>query len=99
LVEGIRTVADAAREGRKARIRIKVNGLTHVEIIDELYAASEAGARIDLIVRGVCTLRPGVSGMSDGIRVRSVLGRFLEHSRLSISRSATRAVSISGAPT
>jgi polyphosphate kinase len=82
LVEEIRSVADAAREGRKARIRFKVNGLTHVEIIDELYAASEAGARIDLIVRGVCTLRPGVPGLSDGIRVRSVLGRFLEHSRL-----------------
>ena len=82
LIEEIRTVADAAREGRKARIRFKVNGLTHVEIIDELYAASEAGARIELIVRGVCSLRPGVPGMSDGIRVRSVLGRFLEHSRL-----------------
>jgi polyphosphate kinase len=82
LVEEIRAVADAAREGRKARIRIKVNGLTHVEIIDELYAASEAGARIELIVRGVCTLRPGVAGMSDGIRVRCVLGRFLEHSRI-----------------
>ena len=82
LIEEIRTVADAAREGRKARIRVKVNGLTHVEIIDELYAASVAGARIDLLVRGVCTLRPGVPGMSDGIRVRSVLGRFLEHSRL-----------------
>jgi polyphosphate kinase len=82
LIEEIRTVADAAREGRKARIRIKVNGLTHVEIIDELYAASEAGARIELLVRGVCSLRPGVPGLSDGIRVRSVLGRFLEHSRL-----------------
>jgi polyphosphate kinase len=82
LIEEIRTVAAAARDGRKARIRIKVNGLTHVEIIDELYAASAAGARIDLLVRGVCTLRPGVPGMSDGIRVRSVLGRFLEHSRL-----------------
>ncbi len=82
LVDEIRGVADAAREGRKARIRIKVNGLTHVEIIDELYAASEAGARIELIVRGICSLRPGVPGMSDGIRVRSVLGRFLEHSRL-----------------
>jgi polyphosphate kinase len=84
LVEEIRTVADAARAGRKARIRIKVNGLTHVELIDELYAASEEGARIDLVVRGVCSLRPGVSGMSDMIRVRSVLGRFLEHSRLFI---------------
>jgi polyphosphate kinase len=82
LVEEIRDVADAAREGRRARIRIKVNGLTHVEIIEELYAASEAGARIDLIIRGACTLRPGVPGMSEGIRVRSVLGRFLEHSRL-----------------
>jgi len=82
LVEEIRGVAAAARSGRKARIRIKVNGLTHTEIIDELYAASEAGARIDLIVRGVCSLRPGVHGLSDNIRVRSVLGRFLEHSRL-----------------
>jgi len=82
LVEEIRGVAAAARDGKKARIRIKVNGLTHTEIIDELYAASEAGARIDLIVRGVCSLRPGVRGLSENIRVRSVLGRFLEHSRL-----------------
>jgi polyphosphate kinase len=82
LIEEIRKVAEAARDGRKARIRIKVNGLTQVEIIDELYKASEAGARIDLLVRGVCSLRPGVPGLSDGIRVRSVLGRFLEHSRL-----------------
>ena len=82
LIEEIREVADAAREGRKARIRIKVNGLTHTEVIDELYAASGAGARIDLLVRGVCSLRPGIPGLSDGIRVRSVLGRFLEHSRL-----------------
>jgi polyphosphate kinase len=82
LVEEIRDVADAARDGRRARIRLKVNGLTHTEIIDELYAASEAGARIDLLVRGVCSLRPGVPGLSDGIRVRSVLGRFLEHSRV-----------------
>jgi polyphosphate kinase len=82
LIEEIRDVADAARAGRKARIRIKVNGLTHSEIIDALYKASEAGARVDLLVRGVCSLRPGVPGMSDGIRVRSVLGRFLEHSRL-----------------
>jgi len=82
LIDEIRGVADAAREGRKARIRIKVNGLTDTDVIDELYAASEAGARIDLLVRGVCSLRPGVAGLSDGIRVRSVLGRFLEHSRL-----------------
>jgi polyphosphate kinase len=82
LIDEIRDVAAAAREGRRARIRIKVNGLTHTEVIDELYAASEAGARIDLLVRGVCSLRPGVPGLSDGIRVRSVLGRFLEHSRV-----------------
>jgi polyphosphate kinase len=82
LLEEIRAVGEAARGGHKARIRIKVNGLTHIEIIDELYRASEAGARIELLIRGVCSLRPGVPGMSDGIRVRSVLGRFLEHSRL-----------------
>jgi polyphosphate kinase len=82
LVEEIREVAAAAREGRKARIRIKVNGLTHTEVIDELYAASDAGAKVELLVRGVCSLRPGVPGLSENIRVRSVLGRFLEHSRL-----------------
>jgi polyphosphate kinase len=82
LVDEIRAVAAAARAGKKARIRIKVNGLTHTEVIDELYAASEAGARIELIVRGMCSLRPGVPGLSENIKVRSVLGRFLEHSRL-----------------
>jgi polyphosphate kinase len=82
LIEEIRDVAAAARAGRKARIRMKVNGLTHTDVIDELYAASEAGARIELLVRGVCSLRPGVPGLSHNIRVRSVLGRFLEHSRL-----------------
>jgi len=82
LVEEIRDVAQAARKGKKARVRIKVNGLTDSELIDELYAASQAGASVDLVVRGVCALRPGVRGLSDNIRVRSVLGRFLEHSRL-----------------
>jgi polyphosphate kinase len=96
LVEEIRTVADAARAGKKARIRIKVNGLTHVEVIDELYAASGAGARIDLLVRGVCSLRPGVAGLSENIRVRSVLGQFLEHSRVFVFEAGDRSVTFMG---
>jgi len=90
LIEEIRGVADAARAGQKARIRIKVNGLTHTEVIDELYAASEAGARIDLVVRGLCSLRPRVPGLSENIRVRSVLRRFLEHSRLYVFEAGER---------
>jgi polyphosphate kinase len=96
LLEEIRMVADAARAGQKARIRIKVNGLTHVEVIDELYAASDAGARIDLIVRGVCSLRPGIAGLSENIRVRSVLGRFLEHSRLFVFEAGDRNMTFLG---
>jgi len=90
LVAEIRRVADAAHAGKKARIRIKVNGLTHPEIIDELYAASAAGAKIELLVRGVCSLRPGVGKLSANIRVRSVLGRFLEHSRLFVFETHER---------
>ena len=82
LVERIRDVAAAAAAGKPARIRIKVNSLTHPEVIEELYKASQAGAEIDLVVRAICTLVPGVEGLSENIRVRSVLGRFLEHSRL-----------------
>jgi polyphosphate kinase len=96
LIEEIRAVADAARAGKRARIRIKVNGLTHVEVIDELYAASQAGARIDLIVRGACSLRPGVPGMSENIRVRCVLGRFLEHSRLFLFEAGDRSATYLG---
>ena len=90
LLEEIRAVGEAAAHGKKARIRIKVNGLTHGEVIEELYAASEAGAKIDLLVRGVCTLRPGVPGLSENIRVRSVVGRFLEHSRLFLFETGDR---------
>jgi len=82
LVDHIRDVAEAAAAGKHARIRIKVNNLTDPAVADELYKASQAGADIDLIVRAVCTVRPGVEGLSERIRVRSVLGRFLEHSRL-----------------
>ena len=82
LVERIREVGSAAAAGEQARIRIKVNNIADPQIVDELYKASQAGAEIDLIVRAVCTLRPGLEGISERIRVRSVLGRFLEHSRL-----------------
>jgi polyphosphate kinase len=82
LVEHIRAVAEGAAAGVPGRIRIKVNNLTDPAIVEELYQASQAGVKIDLIVRAVCTLIPGVEGLSETIHVRSVLGRFLEHSRL-----------------
>jgi polyphosphate kinase len=81
LVAKIREVAAAAEAGKTARIRVKVNNLTDQAIIDELYNASRAGARIEIVARSVCTLRPGLPDQSETIRVRSVLGRFLEHSR------------------
>ncbi|HSP73527.1 MAG TPA: polyphosphate kinase 1 [Gaiellaceae bacterium] len=82
ILREIDRVARAAHGAEAARIRIKVNSLADPGIVDALYAASQAGARIEIVTRGICTLRPGVEGLSENVTVRSVLGRFLEHSRI-----------------
>jgi polyphosphate kinase len=84
LVKRIRQVRQTAAAGKEARILLKVNNLNDEALIEELYRASQEGAKIDIVARSICTLRPGVVGLSERIRVRSILGRFLEHSRVFI---------------
>jgi polyphosphate kinase len=82
ILAAIRNETAQAAEGKPARIIAKMNALLEPQIIEELYAASAAGVKIELIVRGVCALKPGIEGLSENIRVRSVVGRFLEHTRI-----------------
>jgi polyphosphate kinase len=93
LIDHIRAVA---KHGKDGRIGIKINALTDPRIIDALYEASESGARIDIVARSICSLRPGIPGLSETIRVRSVLGRYLEHSRLFLFESPDSSVILMG---
>ena len=98
LVDEIRAVSAAAAEGKHARIRLKLNHLVDPKIVEELYAASRAGARIDVIARSTCALRPGVEGLSENVHVRSIVGRFLEHSRIYSFEADERVTTYIGSP-
>ncbi|GGY15054.1 polyphosphate kinase 1 [Massilia dura] len=82
IIKAIRNEAKIAKSGKPGRIIVKVNAMVDESVIRALYAASQDGVKIDLIVRGACTLRPGVPGLSENIKVRSIIGQFLEHSRI-----------------
>jgi polyphosphate kinase len=98
LIVEIQEVTAAAKAGKTARIRFKVNALTDPKIIEALYAAAQAGAEIDIVARSISSLWPGLEGVSETIRVRSVLGRFLEHSRLFAFQAGKRSVYYLGSP-
>lgn len=82
LLEKIRNESENAKLGKASGIQIKLNSLLDEEFVDSLYEASQSGVKIDIVVRGICSLKPGIKGLSENIRVRSILGRFLEHSRI-----------------
>ena len=82
IVERIQAEIEHVRDGRPGLVQIKANSIVDEEIIDTLYRASRAGVRIGLVIRGICAVRPGVPGLSENFQVRSIVGRFLEHSRI-----------------